>query len=93
MLTLTEIKNHLRIDATDDDNALGIMLDTAIAAIDSYLENPAVLLNDSAPEPVKSAALLLIGDLYENRSAQTDKKLVINATYERLLNPYRVMVA
>lgn len=35
----------------------------------------------------------MIGDLYENRKAQSDRQLYRNTTYERLLNPYRVMTA
>lgn len=43
------------------------------------------------PAPVDAAILLMVGDLYENREGQSDKALHRNQTYERLLNPYRVM--
>ena len=43
------------------------------------------------PAPVRAAILLRVGDLYENREAQIDRPLHGNPTFERLLNPYRVM--
>ena len=44
-----------------------------------------------AAEIERAAILLRVGDLYENREAQTDRPLHGNQTFERLLNPYRVM--
>ena len=40
------------------------------------------------PAPLKSAILLLVGDLYENREAGGDA-LAENPTFERLIWPYR----
>lgn len=39
---------------------------------------------------MKSAALLLVADLYEHREAQTDRPLTDNRAFARLLAPYRV---
>ena len=93
MLTLDEIKNHTRIDSTDDDDALTLMLATATAAIGDYLGNPAIALDNTAPAPLKSAALLLIATLYQNRESQSERKLMGNPVFESLLQPYKTFTA
>ena len=93
MLTLLETKLHLRVDLDDDDDLIESLIAAATAIIASHLDNPAIVLNTNAPAAVKSAALLLVADLYENRSAQVEKPLHNNLTFDRLLNPYRVMSA
>ena len=47
-------------------------------------------VDDTAPAPVKSAALLLVGSLYEQRESQGERPYNKNPTFEALLNPYRV---
>ncbi len=42
---------------------------------------------------VSAAILLMVGDLYANRERQGDKQYFVSDTFERLLNPYRVMEA
>lgn len=59
------------------------------AQIASDLVQRGIVIND----PMRAAALLLVADLYENREGQTERPLFRNATFERLLNPYRVMAA
>lgn len=44
------------------------------------------------PEPIKAAILLVLGDLYHNRSGQTEKKLELNRSVQALLYPYRVNI-
>lgn len=44
----------------------------------------------SVPSPLRSAVLLLTGDLYENREAGNVKALTENPTVQRLLSPYRI---
>lgn len=49
---------------------------------------------DAVPEPIKSAMLLIVGDLYENRQAQVAgamAQLTPNATVAALLNPFRTL--
>lgn len=93
MLILTDAKLHLRVDFTDDDALIQNLIDTATAATADYLDDTTLVLDSTAPAPVKAATLLMVADLYENREAQTERPLYVNATYERLLNPYRVMTA
>ncbi|MFH3664053.1 head-tail connector protein, partial [Acinetobacter baumannii] len=45
----------------------------------------------SLPEDLVFAALLIIGDMYQNRAAQTDAALYVNIACERLMFPYRKM--
>lgn len=92
MLTLTETKLHLRVDHDFEDAGIAAMIDAATAAVSDYLGVPIDDLELLAqPAPVRSAALLQVSDLYENRERQTTQVLYRNDTFERLLNPYRVM--
>jgi len=93
MLTLEETKLHLRVDGIDDDPLIDSLIDAATAATGDYLDNPALVLDATAPAPIKAATLLLVADLYDNREAQTERPRYVNRTYERLLNPYRVFSA
>lgn len=89
MLTLAETKLHLRVDHDDEDALIAALMATATAACADYLNMPAADLVVAVPAPVKSAALLLVGDLYANREAQGDRQFYKNPTFENLLNPYR----
>ena len=67
MLTLPETKLHLRVDHNDEDVLIEALMATATAACASFLNMPAADLVVAVPAPIKSAALLLVGALYENR--------------------------
>ena len=88
MITLTEAKAHLRVSGDDDDTEITAMIDTAEAHVENFLGAPVAT---PAPAPIKSAALLCVADLYENRESQTDRPLTENKTFCALLNPYRAM--
>lgn len=88
MLTLIEVKQHLRIETSDEDSLLHGYMDAAEASVADYL---GIELPSAMPAPVRAAILLRVGDLYENREGQTDRPLHGNRTFERLLQPYRVM--
>ncbi len=88
LLTLDEAKLHCRIDTNDEDSLLGALIATATTAVADYMNVTSV--DDTAPAPVKSAALLLVGTLYEHRESQGDRQLYKNPAFEALLNPYRV---
>ena len=87
LLTLADVKLHCRIDHNDEDALLGALIATATAAVADYMNVTSV--DSTAAAPVKSAALLLVGDLYANREAQGDRQFYKNPTFENLLNPYR----
>lgn len=88
LLTLDEAKLHCRIDHNDEDSLLGALIATATTAVADYLNVTTV--DSTAAAPVKSAALLLVGTLYEQRESQGDRQFYKNPTFENLLNPYRV---
>ena len=90
MLTLEEVKRHCRIDHNDEDALLLALIDTAIAACANFLNMDAADLVVAVPAPIKSAALLLVGALYENRESQGERPFHKNPAFEALLNPYRV---
>lgn len=88
LLTLDEAKLHCRIDHADEDSLLGALITASTTAVANELG--VASLDDTAAPPIKAAALLLVGDLYENREAQTDRQLFRNQAFDRLLAPYRV---
>lgn len=85
MPTLAETKIHLRVDHADEDTYIAGLIDAAEAAVLDYLDV------DELPDagPVMAAVLLLVGALYENREAMTDRPLADNKLFVRLLNPHR----
>ena len=90
MLTLPETKLHLRVDHNDEDALIGALMATATAACANFLNMEAADLVVAVPAPIRSAALLLVGTLYEQRESQGDRPYNRNPTFEALLNPYRV---
>ena len=86
-LQLGDVQAHLRILTGDEDGLLQTYMDAACEYIagltgDDYSVTP-------IPAPVYAAALLLVGDLYENREGQSQAPLSENKTVGRLLMPYR----
>ena len=90
LLTLADVKLHCRIDHDDEDSLLGALIATATTAVADYMNMDADDVDDTAPAPVKSAALLLVGSLYEQRESQGDRPYNKNPAFEMLLAPYRV---
>ena len=90
MLTLTETKLHLRVDHDDEDVLIEALMATATAACADFLNMPAADLVVAVPAPVKSAALLLVGTLYEQRESQGERPYNKNPPFEALLAPYRL---
>ena len=80
-LTLTEIKEYLRIDGEEENSLLTTLLSAAISHSENYLQAP---LPSETPTPVKQALLILIGHFYEQRAGED----IPNVVYV-LLSPYR----
>jgi hypothetical protein len=91
MVTLEQAKLHVRVDMPDEDAAIQGMIDAATDAAADYLGLTTGELTAAMPAPVHAAILLQVGDLYLNRERQSNEAYYQNRTYERLLNPYRVM--
>lgn len=90
MLDFAETKLYLRVDHCDEDALIAALMATATAACADYLNMEAADLVVAVPAPIKSAALLLVGALYEQRESQGDRPYNKNPAFEMLLAPYRV---
>ena len=90
MLTLPETKLHLRVDHSEEDALIEALMTTATAACADFLNMDAADLVVAVPAPIKSAALLLVGALYEQRESVGERPYNKNPAFEALLNPYRV---
>lgn len=98
VLTLTEIKEHLRLEVADtsQDALLQRLGDAAEDYTSQYLGRPIPWLDSDGaivplPVSVRAAMLLVVGDLFENREGQiVGASRADNPAVERLLHFYRV---
>ena len=95
LVNTNEAKQHLRVDGCEEDVYIDTLINAAESHIESYLNRPLTpWTEDSPPAPiptaVKQAALLIVGDLYANREAQSDKQYNINPTVQSLLHFHRL---
>ena len=81
MLTLDTVKEFLRIDHTEEDGYLNILILLAKEMCENYLR---LLLPETLPESVRQAMFLIIAHFYEKR----DGEPVPDVVY-RLLDAYR----
>lgn len=86
--TVAEAKQHLRVMHDLEDSLIQTYLNAAIGHVTNYLGDQ---LPDPMPDPIKSAVLLLTGDLYVFRERQSDRYLFEATAYQLLLGPYRDM--
>lgn len=87
VVTVDEVKTHLRIDHDEEDAYLETLIRQAQAAAEDYCR---VQFSDPAPEPVRLAVLLMVSHYYENRD-NPDRKVyaTMRIAFENLLYPYR----
>lgn len=98
MITLNDVKLHLRLDLEPDselDPQLEAMIAAAIDHASQYLNRPVPWLDEDGelvfPSSVRAAVLLIVGDLHENREGMITGTIVArNPTVDRLLHFYRV---
>lgn len=101
-ITLAKVKAHLRILHNREDDYIELLIKTAIAAVENFIDRPFNAVNilgmpilldltGSVPAPLEAAVYMVVQDLYANRSSQTDSALFSNPTFERLTMPYRRM--
>lgn len=62
-LILSEVKNYLRVDFSDDDNLITALM----AAANDYLKDSIGATYDNTSERAKTLSLIVISDLYDNR--------------------------
>jgi len=87
VVTVPEVKAHLRIQHDDEDEYLASLIAQAQSAAEDYCRVP---LQDEAPPSVRLALLLMISHYYENRD-NPDKQvyLAMRMAFENLLYPHR----
>ena len=98
MITLTDVKQHLRLDLNPDselDPQLEGMLAAAIDHASQYLNRPVPWLDEDGeevfPASVRAWILLKVGDLHENREGATNGSVITaSPTADRLLHMYSV---
>lgn len=95
-ITIEQAMAHLRVDSdiSSDDGDLLSKMDQACDIVLDYLEMPEDSYapgseSDGAPPRIISATLLVLGELYKNREAQSDP---LSQGVWRILNRLRVPV-
>ena len=87
VVTVDEVKTHLRIQQDEEDGYIGSLIAQAQAAAEDYCR---VQFSEPAPEPVRLAILLFVSHYYENRD-NPDRVMyaTMRVAFENLLYPYR----
>jgi hypothetical protein len=96
-ITLTEIKGWLKVEHTLDDDLLNDLKEGAVHEAFNFMQNDfeteveetGELVNVPIPFNVKTACLMYIAYLYENRG---DQQTTMPLNCMKLLNPYRKLV-
>ena len=88
VLTVDEVKQHLRIDYDEEDTLIESLIRQAQAAAEDFCR--VSFDGDDVPEPVRLACLLFVSYHYENRDIpdMTTYKSMRMA-FEHLLYPHR----
>ena len=87
IVTVDEVKVHLRIQHDEEDGYIDSLIAQAQAAAEDYCR---VQFSDPAPEPVRLAVLLMVSHFYENRD-NPDRQvyLTMRMAFQNLMYPYR----
>ena len=87
VVSVDEVKTHLRIDHDDEDTLIEGLIAQAQAVAEDYCR---VSFGDEAAESVRLAVMLMIAHYYENRD-NPDKQVYVTMriAFENLLYPYR----
>lgn len=90
LITLEEAKAHLRVDLPDQDDMIQVYADAAVL---SCLQACGRQLVPQGAEPVfKAAALLMLGDLFQNRAGVVEgQAFAVNPTVDALLYPHKLI--
>jgi len=90
ILTVDEVKTHLRIENDEEDDLLESLIAQAQAAAEDYCRLSFEDDFEVPPEPVRLAVLLMVSHYYENRD-NPDKQVYVTMrlAFQNLLYPYR----
>ena len=87
IVSVDEVKAHLRIYEDEEDAYLEGLIRQAQAAAKDYCR---ASFADGAPEPVRLAVLLFVGFYYENRDLPDRTTYgTMRIAFQNLLYPYR----
>ena len=90
IVTLTEVKGHLRYDTDDNDPNLNIYIKAAENAVLNYVTDK--FENEIYPDAIKHAVLLMVGMFDIDREPSKESVITDNylpASVRALLYPYR----
>lgn len=89
IVSVDELKGHLRIQHDEEDSLLESLLLQAQAAANDFCRTE---YDTEAPEPVRLAVLLMASHFYENRD-NSDKAafMTMQMAFHALLYPHRVI--
>ena len=87
IVTVDEVKTHLRIEDDDEDMYLESLIAQAQAVAEDFCRKQ---FSEAVPEPVRLAVLLFVSHYYENRD-NPDRAVygTMRIAFENLLYPYR----
>ena len=87
IVTVDEVKTHLRIEDDDEDMYLESLIAQAQAVAEDFCRTQ---FSEAAPKPVRLAVLLFVSHYYENRD-NPDRAVygTMRIAFENLLYPYR----
>ena len=87
IVTIPEVKSHLRIQHEDEDAFIGSLIEQAQSAAEDFCR---VSFSDGVSPSVRLAVLLMISHYFENRD-NPDKQvyLAMRMAFENLLYPHR----
>jgi len=95
ILSVSEVKTHLRIETDEEDAYLASLIVQAQAAAEDFCRVSFESAQEDeervpAPEPVRLAVLLMVSHYYENRD-NPDRAVygTMRIAFENLLYPYR----
>ena len=92
LFTIEEVKQHLNVDHSDDDTLIQSYMDAAAAHVVMYCN--LALVPVGAEAQFKVAALMVVGDFYDNRATVTSgsiSSVPLTASVRRLIDPYRML--
>ena len=94
IVTLPEVKEHLRYDTDDNDSTLSIYIEAAENAVLNYVTDE--FENNEYPTVFKQAVLLMVGMFDTDREPSKESVITDNylpAPVRALLYPYRTPTA
>lgn len=95
IVSLQEIKDHLRIDGNAEDALLTLYGESAedltIQYLNTTLEDLVADL-PAVPKAIKHAVLLLVAHSYQNREAVSERNMyAVPYGYDALIKPYMIL--